>query len=107
MLPALDDPDCLFFTLLHKAIHPQSLPSDSLNSSPALLNILGYNGVDGNHIIQHCKDMPIFICGRNTYATEEACVFHPNSETVLLLVKEDCSRAPLVSLQPWPEVWGV
>ena len=98
-LPALDDPDRLFFTLLHEAIRPQTLLSSSTNSSPVinfiyhLLNILGYNGVDGDRIIRRYQDMPLFMSGRNTYATAEACVFHPTSETVLLLVKED-RRSP-------------
>jgi hypothetical protein len=47
--------------------------------------------VDGDRIIRRYQDIPLFMCGRNTYATAEACVFHPNSETVLLLVKEDRS----------------
>jgi hypothetical protein len=31
--------------------------------------------------------------GQNTHAIADVCVFHPSSETVLLLVKEDCRPA--------------
>jgi hypothetical protein len=70
--------------------------NDDTNSSPIinftyhLLNLLGFTGEEGDRIIRRDQDMPMFMCGQNTHAVADLCVFHPNAETVLLLVKEDC-----------------
>jgi hypothetical protein len=96
-LCSLDKTDRLFFTHLHEAIQPRHVPlNDAAGSSPVitfthhLLSMLGFTGKNGDHIIRRHQDMPLFMCGRNTHAIADLCVFHPSSETVLLLVKEDC-----------------
>jgi hypothetical protein len=93
---SLDKADRLFFTHLHEAMQLHSAPlNDDANSSPVinftyhLLNMLGYTGEDGDRIVRRHQDMPLFMCGQNTHAVADACVFHPRSETVLLLIKED------------------
>jgi hypothetical protein len=95
---SLDKADRLFFTYLHEAMQPRSVPlnDDADSSSPVinftyhLLNMLGFTGEEGDRIIRRHQDMPLFMCGQNTHAIADVCVFHPTSETVLLLVKEDC-----------------
>jgi hypothetical protein len=95
--PSLDKTDRLFFTHLHEATHTRRVPlNDAADSSPIinfayhLLNILGFTGRHGDHIVRRHQDMPLFMCGRNTQAVADLCIFHSSSETVLLLVKEDC-----------------
>ncbi|KAF8230755.1 hypothetical protein L208DRAFT_1400023 [Tricholoma matsutake] len=95
-LSSLDKDDRLFLTHLHEAIRPHHVVrNDDTNSSPVmnfayhLLNMLGFTGDKGDRIVRRHQDMPLFMCGQYTHAVADVCVFHPNSETVLLLVKED------------------
>jgi hypothetical protein len=94
---SLDKPDRLFFTHLREAMQPSTgvaLNGDSnspvINFTYHLLNTLGFTGEKGDRIVRRHQDMPLFMSGQNTLAVADVCVFHPNSETVLLLVKEDC-----------------
>jgi hypothetical protein len=38
-----------------------------------LLNTLGFTGEEGDRIIQRHRDVPLFMCGQNTYAIADVC----------------------------------